>query len=1520
MTASSDQRNPVEALAEEFLDRKRRGETPTLREFLERYPDLADEIRDLFPALLMMEDLGEDSGGKTGSQAADGAVAIAERLQKLGDFRILREIGRGGMGVVYEAEQESLGRRVALKILPQQVGRDAKVLERFRREARAAARLHHTNIVPVFDVGHEGETYYYAMQFIQGHGLDLVYNDLRRLRGIPRAKGSVLGDKGAVADSMAATSLGTDRQYRTAVSELVHSLLTGRFQPGGTETPGGGEGSVTDALLSPPPPAPPLQAVSFSSPGSAVLPGGAQLSTVESRQRQYARSIARIGHQVAGALAYAHQRGVIHRDIKPSNLLLDTAGVTWITDFGLAKADDIALTQTGDILGTIRYMAPERFRGESDGRADIYSLGLTLYELLTLAPAFDASDRLRLIEQVQSEEPIRPRLHDRRIPRDLETILLKAIDKDPGRRYQTAEALEEDLRRFLDDEPILARRVSPAERALRWCRRNPWLASAVATAATALVATAVISTIYGVQQALSRQRITGLAQRLDAESRNLQSERANLRSALGESSRRMAMLHYERGQTACEQGDIGMGLLYFVASWRAAVDAGDQNAAWLARMSLAAWRPHYPTLKGVVSPQGVLSWLACGPSGKVVAVGKDDNSVQMWDAVSGRPFGPQLRHRSPVLWAAFSPDGKTILTHCSDGSWWSWDIATGQPAGPHSRSQRDAIGDMALDPEHRVLVPIKYGEEVRLRTPSTGQSIVLPAARLGSYDVVAVAPDGKTLLTGGGVYGKAGEARLLDTATGKLVGLPLRHRSEVFLVTFSPDGKTALTADEGGDFMVHLWDVTTAKPLGLALPHRDDVYTMAFSLDGKTVLTSSADQTSRLWGFSPGEPVGLPLLGAKACTGAGFDLEGNVILTTTDDGPARLWDSATGQRLDKELPIRSVRPAPRWTRLDSSQAGTKILTLASVSTAQLWDLTTQGRVGAEIEHQGPISALALSPDGKTILTGGPDKVAWLWDAESGKRLGPPLRHQGAVYCAAFSPDGSALLTGGGDNTARLWDTASGQPTGLTFSHRKTVCAVAFSPDGQIILTAGFDNTARLWDRRTGKPIGSVIEHRSAIYCVAISPDGKIVLTGGLLEAARLWDAHTGKAIGPWLAHESTVNQVAFRSDGRAFLTRSDLVRIWQVPELADDLPRASAWVEALTGMELDEQGNSRLLDSEAWHQKCALLESLGGSPELRAVPLRDPILYGPDPPARARALMERQLWDQAEAALDEVLATWPKVGSFWFERGQFYLGRAQPEKAAADFTRAYILGDRSPALLERISSGEAHFHRVVAESAGSAAPLWAYRGESLAQRRQWSEAAAAIGEAVRLRPEDFIYDHYDDRHRQILALLAAGDRARLRCAISELLERFQGTTHPPTANSVAWLCVLGPDAVADHEVPVRLAEIAVQGATADADRLNTLGAGLYRAGRFAAAIDRLEEAVRLQGGVGLPKIWAFLAMAHHGLGQRDEARRWLVRLREHRPSTRPAQFWNELETRLLRSEAEALIVGDAAFPADPFTR
>jgi tetratricopeptide (TPR) repeat protein len=375
-------------------------------------------------------------------------------------------------------------------------------------------------------------------------------------------------------------------------------------------------------------------------------------------------------------------------------------------------------------------------------------------------------------------------------------------------------------------------------------------------------------------------------------------------------------------------------------------------------------------------------------------------------------------------------------------------------------------------------------------------------------------------------------------------------------------------------------------------------------------------------------------------------------------------------------------------------------------------------------------------------------------------------------------------------------------------------------------------------------------------------------------------------------------------------------RLWDLPELPDDLDRISSWVEVITGMETDGESHIHLFDMAAWNERRQRLYRKVGPPTLRERWRLDPILFGPEPTARARAWIERERWAEAETAFDEVVRARPLDAAVRLERARFFASRSQLDKADDDFVQAYALGSRDSKLVEMISRSEALFHRALEQVPDSAAAtLWSQRGEDQARRQQWAEAAADFGESVRLRPED------GQAHRlQILSLSAAGERDGLRWTIAELLDKFRGTTDPGMANMVAWNCCLAPDAVDDPEAPVQLAEIAVKGASwpDKANVLNTLGATLYRAGRFDGAIRRLEEGIQVRNGTSVPMDWPFLAMAHFRLGHRDEARRWLDRFQDPSPDADPDQFWSELEIRLLRSEAEALILYDPAFPADPF--
>ena len=426
------ERDPLEVLAAEYMERLRQGQRPSIEEYATCHPDLAEEIRELFPTITITERLKAQRERSSGGRATLGAA----QLERLGDFRLIREIGRGGMGVVFEAEQETLRRRVAVKVLPRQALMDEKHLKRFQREARIAANLHHTNIVEVFGVGEQDGFHYYVMQYIEGVGLDAIVWELEKAVGNPS---EIL----APSSAMPATEAYSDNSNAAAA---LRELF-------------GEEGHSNRRL----------------GPG-------------------YWRGVARIGLQAAEALNHAHNQGVLHRDIKPANLLLGAQGTVWLTDFGLAKAaqsDDLSLSK--DIVGTLRYMAPEQFHGQTDQRSDIYSLGLTLYELLTQRPAYEETDQGRLIQRIIQGEATPLGAVSRSIPRDINTIILKAISLDAGERYQSAGEMANDLRSFLEDRPIRARRASPVERLGRWCRRNKALAILAGTTMLLLALVAVVA-------------------------------------------------------------------------------------------------------------------------------------------------------------------------------------------------------------------------------------------------------------------------------------------------------------------------------------------------------------------------------------------------------------------------------------------------------------------------------------------------------------------------------------------------------------------------------------------------------------------------------------------------------------------------------------------------------------------------------------------------------------------------------------------------------------------------------------------------------------------------------------------------------------------------------------------------------------------------------------------------------------------------------------------------------------------
>lgn len=430
----------------EYLAELEAGRRPDRQAFLTRYPELADQLSECFDGIDLAQSLRPS--------VPVPPLQPEFTASPLGDFQILHEIGRGGMGVVYEAIQLSLGRRVALKVLPFAAALDSKQLQRFKNEATAAAQLHHTNIVPVYAVGCERGVHFYAMQLISGRSLSAVIRELR-------------GDS---VNDPSSSSLATTAAYHASAT-VANSHVISATQHSG-------------------------------------------------RSRESFRTAARIAAQVADALEYAHEAGIVHRDIKPANLLLDTKGAVWVTDFGLAQvAADVGVTQTGDLVGTLRYMSPEQASGRRvpiDHRADVYSLGATLYELLSLKPIFSGSDRVTLLHQILNDDPRPLRQIDRAIPVELETIVMKATAKLPAERYATAGEMAADLRRFLDEIPILARRPTLSDRFRKWMRRHPSVVgAAVLLLVCGVIGLTVTTALVAREQAATKARAEEAEARFD---------------------------------------------------------------------------------------------------------------------------------------------------------------------------------------------------------------------------------------------------------------------------------------------------------------------------------------------------------------------------------------------------------------------------------------------------------------------------------------------------------------------------------------------------------------------------------------------------------------------------------------------------------------------------------------------------------------------------------------------------------------------------------------------------------------------------------------------------------------------------------------------------------------------------------------------------------------------------------------------------------------------------------------------
>jgi WD40 repeat protein/tRNA A-37 threonylcarbamoyl transferase component Bud32 len=1078
-SASREQR--VNEVIAAYLAETDRGHALDRGDVLARYPDLGPELeaffadRDRFAraaAPLAPPPASPDPETLAPTPSTDDPTLGTVR--SFGDYELLEEIARGGMGVVFKARQVSLHRTVALKmILAGQLASEEEV-RRFRTEAEAAAALDHPNIVPIYEVGELQGQHYFSMKLIEGGSL-------------AQHAGRYAGD-----------------------------------------------------------------------------------------QRQVAALVA----HVARAVHHAHQRGVLHRDLKPANILLDVQGEPHVTDFGLAKRLQPGMAGSlpgSGIVGTPSYMAPEQAHSDRalTTAADVYSLGAVLYELLTGRPPFAAATTLDTLLLVLESEPVRPRTLNPRIGADLETICLKCLQQEPARRYDSALALAEDLKRWLAGAPVRARPVGRVARVLKWARRRPAVAALLAVSGLAALTLATLGVglwhhtrLRAAFAEAEEQRQEAARQKDIAEQQQSRAEgqEALVRRLLYASQLNLAQRAWELNQVPLmrdllERQRDGPG---------GKEDPPGFEWAYLWRLCHAdrlTLQGHGDSLLAVAwSPDGKLLASAVYRKGKTVK-----GEVRLFDGTTGKEVATLRGHESTVENVAFSPCGRFIASAGTDGLVLLWDLAARKAIRTfrgHEGRVRSAC--FTLDGQH--LASAGMDATVRLWEVATGKEVRTFRGHRLAVCSVACSPDGNMLASGG----MDGLVQLWDVATGKAIPrLKREHTRAVTSVAFSPDGRQL--ASGSWDTTVRVWDLKTGRSTRPTKELGELVWAVAYSRDGRLLAAAYRDGTVKVHdrrtrehltlrgGKGPVSSLAFGPDGRLASAGMGtvkvwdlgaarefrtlrghtasveslsFSPDGRRLASGSWDGTARVWDAATGALIHK-LPgergfVRDVAFSPDG----------RILAVLAPS-VRLWDPAAGRPLGVRFQRSDGLS-LAFSPDGKRLAVGGWNGLVRVWEVGNGREVFTLRGHTGSARSVRFSPDGRWLASGSHDRTVRLWDAATGRHVSTLRSHTDLVCGVAFSPDSSRLASCGRDQTVRLWDVASGRELFTFRGAEGEVSGVAFSPDGKRLASSSWDATVKLWETGSGQEVLTLKAHTSYAHAVAFSPDGKTLASAGQdrMVRLW----------------------------------------------------------------------------------------------------------------------------------------------------------------------------------------------------------------------------------------------------------------------------------------------------------------------------------------------------------------------------------------